>query len=151
VRRSWVALFLVCLCAGLPACAKKAVKPRITLESTIVREDKARSGLDSLRKAVRGLQRRGQQQPVEARSSAVPGEQVVGTTGNRDTSALSARLDGSPASSAEPSAGRRERLTTEVPVGRNGERANTFKWFLALAAVGIAVALIVRRTITARA
>jgi hypothetical protein len=147
VRRWWVALFIVCLSGGLTACAKKAIKPRITLESTIVRDGKppARSGLDSLRGAIRDLGRRAQRPRKSAPASAVPDEQPVGTTGaaNIPPSAI-ARGEAPVSPSPEPSTTSRVRLARDAPIARPDGRSTVW-WVPAAAVAAIVAAVIVRR------
>jgi hypothetical protein len=148
VRGPRIALLLACLCSTLvpAACAKKAIRPRITLETTIVHDgnSKTRSGLDALRGAIKDLRHR-KQSSVARNSSTVAGEQPVGTTGHRDTPAPSSpTAQATPQRSAEPPSGGSDRLTADAPVGARAAPGRSHWWILAAAALGVAFVWLLR-------
>ena len=148
VRGPRIALLLACLCSTLvpAACAKKAITPRITLETTVVRDQKTktRSGLDALRGAITDLRQR--RRPTAAgNSSALTSEQPVGTTGRRDTPAPPAPVaQSTPQLSAEPPIVAHERSTTHVPLATRSARGHRGWWILAAAALGVAFVGVLR-------
>jgi hypothetical protein len=154
VRGPRIALLLACLCSTLvpAACAKKAIRPRITLETTILRDGnpKTRSGLDALRGAIKDLRQR--KPPSVARnSSTVGGEQPVGTTGHRDTPApASSAAQTTPEPSAEPPGGGGDRLTTGAPRGARSAPGRGHWWILAAAALGVAFVWLLRSRAASR-